>query len=137
MLVVRRDVHDPLDVGLLLQHLAKILVRPDAPSGAIVLPVVRLHDVARYIPPRVDAGVGRTPPSPAIPLSLGCLFAGPPPPRTGGRALRPARYSPAAVPGCRTRPGRARSDRSAARSRVRRARGGARLSAPRPRQDFQ
>src|SRR6185436_13832797 len=60
VLVVRGDVHDPLDLGLLLEHLPVVLVGADA-DGTILLAVVRLHDLPGDVPTRADARVALTP----------------------------------------------------------------------------
>src|SRR6266540_6245373 len=61
VLMVRRDVDDPLDVGFLLEHLPVILVRADAGGGAVLLLVVRLHDLARDVAAGAAAAVGVVP----------------------------------------------------------------------------
>ena len=60
VLVIGRDVHDALDVRLLLEHLAVVLVRPDARARALLLPVVDLHDLFRDLAAGADA-VARAP----------------------------------------------------------------------------
>src|SRR6185503_1329827 len=60
VLMIRSDVHDPLDVRLLLDHLPVVLVGADA-AGTILLLVVRLHDLAGDVPTAADAGVTLAP----------------------------------------------------------------------------
>ena len=60
VLVVRRDVHDALDVGLLLEHLPVVLVGTDA-ARPIRLLVVPLHDLPSDFPTPVDARVALAP----------------------------------------------------------------------------
>ena len=55
VLVIRRDVDDALDVGLLLEHLAVVLVGPDAARGTILLLVVGLHDPHGDVAAAADA----------------------------------------------------------------------------------
>jgi hypothetical protein len=61
VLVIRCDVHDPLDVRFLVEHLAVVLVGPDAGRRPVVFPIVRLHDLLRDISAAADARVPLTP----------------------------------------------------------------------------
>jgi hypothetical protein len=61
VLVIRGDVHNPLDVRLLFEHLTVVLVRSDAGGRPVVLPVVRLHDLLGHITAAADARIAVTP----------------------------------------------------------------------------
>ena len=61
VLVVGRDVDDPLDVGLLLEHLAEVFVGPDPAARPILLAVVGLHDLPRHVAAGADARVAGAP----------------------------------------------------------------------------
>jgi hypothetical protein len=61
VLVIRCDVHDPLDVRFLVEHLAVVLIGPDAGGRPVVLLVVRLHDLPGDIPAGADTRIAVAP----------------------------------------------------------------------------